>query len=367
MSDEEKIVITSDDLAERATAPPSGLSDCRPLPLWWRLLTALLVLCPPLLFPIIIGALVTARHRSLPVRHAHAFHYCCLLLVSGLLWTTLSFGLLLWSPLALLHQAAIPSAISLETFPLLPSTRVLSGREIAQELSPLVVVVHRAGNPGIPSSGAAAYFCGAGALAFAGSNGCLVVTSRHVIDALTPAAKLGGRIGVTLKDGQCASAVIAGLHRDLDLALLWVARQDARSHFIQPMRRFRTVEVGEQVYVIGHPEGLAFSLSAGLVAQTRGKDIIQISAPVSPGNSGGPVYDPNGRLVAIIQSVIDKAKSPNAENLNFAVRTDDILDAEKWALSSEGRLAVAALAAMNYEAERQTNVRGTSEPTPKGD
>ena len=49
---------------------------------------------------------------------------------------------------------------------------------------------------------------------------------------------------------------------------------------------------------------------------------IQMSAPVSPGNSGGPVFDDRGNLVAIVTSMVDKHGDPNAENLNFAVRAD---------------------------------------------
>jgi S1-C subfamily serine protease len=80
------------------------------------------------------------------------------------------------------------------------------------------------------------------------------------------------------------------------------------------------------------------------VAQKRGDDLIQISAPVSPGNSGGPVYDSDGRLVAIIQSVFDKTRSPNAENLNFAVSADDLLVPDAWMLAKEGKFALVSLA-----------------------
>ena len=83
--------------------------------------------------------------------------------------------------------------------------------------------------------------------------------------------------------------------------------------------------------------------------ETRGGDLIQMSAPVSPGNSGGPVYDIHGRLVAIVQSVFDKTKSPNAENLNFAVRADDLLIIDSWTLVKEKRFVVEAFAAMNQQ------------------
>ena len=58
------------------------------------------------------------------------------------------------------------------------------------------------------------------------------------------------------------------------------------------------------MFVIGHPEGLRFTLSTGIISQIL--RTIQISAPVSPGNSGGPVFDDKGELVAIVTSMVDK-------------------------------------------------------------
>jgi hypothetical protein len=63
---------------------------------------------------------------------------------------------------------------------------------------------------------------------------------------------------------------------------------------------------------------------------------IQMSAPVSPGNSGGPVFDDRGDLVAIVTSMIDKHGDPNAENLNFAIRADALLDRSSWIFEKSG-------------------------------
>ena len=171
---------------------------------------------------------------------------------------------------------------------------------------------------------------------------------------------IGQLVGVTLQNKQRAHATIVGLHRTLDLALLWVLRERAQAGYVQPIRRFKTVEVGEQIFVIGHPVGLEFSISGGLVAQTRGPNLIQISAPVSPGNSGGPVYDTHGQLIAVVQSVIDKTKSPNAENLNFAVRADDLLNADAWTLAEEGRIAITKLTATGDHGRGESNLPETT-------
>lgn len=263
------------------------------------------------------------------------------------------FALAIWTPTNFLKQSVEITTLSINAFPSVPSTNILTGKDIAQQLSPLVVIVHSVAPTLFPSAKQAG---GAGTIAFAGQEGCLLLTSRHVVDALSRRAGLGQLVGVTMQDGQEACSTVVGLHKTLDLALLWVPRKEAQSDFAQPIRSFKSVEVGEQVFVIGHPEGLEFSISGGLVAQTRGDDLIQMSAPVSPGNSGGPVYDTHGRLLAVVQSVFDKTKSPNAENLNFAVSADDLLNADAWTLSNKGGLAIEALNNMNKSACKESDL-----------
>lgn len=79
-------------------------------------------------------------------------------------------------------------------------------------------------------------------------------------------------------------------------------------------------QVGEHVYAIGHPQGFNSTLSEGLVSGLRdinGRKLIQISAPISPGSSGGPVVSPDGKLIGVaVLSYMD------GQNLNFAVPKD---------------------------------------------
>ena len=74
--------------------------------------------------------------------------------------------------------------------------------------------------------------------------------------------------------------------------------------------------VGEQVVVIGSPLGLEQTVSDGIVSATRlveGRTLLQITAPISPGSSGGPVLDRSGRIVAIAQAFLREGQA-----LNFA-------------------------------------------------
>ena len=73
--------------------------------------------------------------------------------------------------------------------------------------------------------------------------------------------------------------------------------------------------VGEDVVVIGAPQGLEFSLSRGVMSQLRSKgDFLQVDAAVNPGNSGGPLFDKTGCVVGVVTF-----KSQESEGLNFAI------------------------------------------------
>jgi serine protease Do len=80
----------------------------------------------------------------------------------------------------------------------------------------------------------------------------------------------------------------------------------------------RDLKVGQKVYALGNPKGLEVTLSDGLVSALRGPDgvdpIIQTTAPISPGSSGGGLFDGEGRLVGITT-----LQRPDGQNLNFAL------------------------------------------------
>lgn len=120
-----------------------------------------------------------------------------------------------------------------------------------------------------------------------------------------------------------------------DLCSVKVANFTAPAVQIAPVE---TLRVGQKIYTIGTPYGLEQTLSDGLVsALRRGKsgaiEYIQISAPTSPGSSGGGLFDEQGRLVGITTS----GMTGMAQNLNFARPAQWILD-----LPERGRLALAA-------------------------
>lgn len=75
-------------------------------------------------------------------------------------------------------------------------------------------------------------------------------------------------------------------------------------------------QIGEPVYVVGHPKGLSYSFTNGIVSGIRDintYDYIQFTAPVSPGNSGGPLLNDRGEVIGVISF-----NKPDGQSLNFA-------------------------------------------------
>lgn len=75
--------------------------------------------------------------------------------------------------------------------------------------------------------------------------------------------------------------------------------------------------IGDDIYVAGNPEGLEGTLSSGIVSAMReitGHKLLQITAPISPGSSGGPVMDAYGEVIGVAVATFKEG-----QNLNFAV------------------------------------------------
>lgn len=78
-----------------------------------------------------------------------------------------------------------------------------------------------------------------------------------------------------------------------------------------------TPEIGEKIYAIGNPKGLSGTISEGIVSGIRNienNDLIQITAPISPGSSGGPILNNDGEVIAV-----SVASLTSGQNLNFAI------------------------------------------------
>ena len=222
-------------------------------------------------------------------------------------------------------------------FPRLPATLPMSAKDVSQSLKPLVAVISPSHRSWLTNRELSTASFGAGTLLQASDEGYLFLTARHVVDG--PAfkvAKASTRGLIAMASGTWATGEVVARHRNLDLLLLWIPRESGHGEFAQPIAHPPSTTEGENVFVIGHPEGLRFTLSTGIISRLDG-NIIQISAPVSPGNSGGPVFDDKGNLVGIVTSMVDKNGDPNAENLNFSVRAEALRQVSDWNFAKAGR------------------------------
>ena len=144
----------------------------------------------------------------------------------------------------------------------------------------------------------------------------LVVTNHHVIDG-SAALELALFDGTVIQETEVLAS-----DESVDLALLRVKTDAPLVPVV--LGDSASVKVGEPVVVIGNPLGLEHTLSDGLLSARRlhaGKRYIQMTAPVSPGNSGGPVFNRYGEVIGI---TVAKIGYGAGENLNLAIPVDQL-------------------------------------------
>lgn len=137
----------------------------------------------------------------------------------------------------------------------------------------------------------------------------LIVTNHHVI--------IGASSGyVQFMDSEKHYEIggVLALDSYYDLVLLQVPGVDAPAVKLSGQNS----GVGDKIYAIGSPMGLKGTLSDGLVSGIRafeGDSIIQITAPISPGSSGGPIVNGQGELVGVAVAALSEG-----QNINFAIQ-----------------------------------------------
>ena len=130
-----------------------------------------------------------------------------------------------------------------------------------------------------------------------------VVTNNHVV-------KDAKSVSVTLDDGTELTAKVIGHDTRTDLAVLKIEGADRKFPFIQ-LGDSTAVRPGEWVVAMGNPFGLGGTVTAGIVS-AKGRDIgagpydqfIQIDAPINQGNSGGPLFTQDGRVVGVNSAIL---------------------------------------------------------------
>jgi hypothetical protein len=138
------------------------------------------------------------------------------------------------------------------------------------------------------------------------SNGDDIISNFHVV-------AFASKIIVESKSGIKTEAGIVYLNSENDIAIL---RTDEKVSNLE-LKIASKVNVGQKVFTIGNPSGLDWSISDGIISGFRtnnGSEIIQFTAPISSGSSGGGLFNTDGDLIGITTSqVVD------AQNLNFSI------------------------------------------------
>lgn len=154
---------------------------------------------------------------------------------------------------------------------------------------------------------------------FALNNG-YICTNYHVIDG----AKSIEINGVQGDFTTSYTAQVVATDKFNDLAILKVNDVDFKGFGTIPYKvKTSMAEVGENIFVLGYPMtttmGDEIKLTNGIVSSRTGfqgdVSLYQISAPIQPGNSGGPLFDNQGNLIGIVS-----AKHEGAENVGYAIK-----------------------------------------------
>jgi 2-alkenal reductase len=149
-----------------------------------------------------------------------------------------------------------------------------------------------------------------------------VVTNYHVVEGAR-------RVQVRLDSGEAVDATFVGGSPDHDLAVIRLRRVPSEIHAI-PVGYSGNLQVGQAVFAIGNPYGLARTLTTGVIsaldrrlATDTGREVlgvIQTDAAINPGNSGGPLLDSAGRLIGVNTAII--SASGSSAGIGFAVPVD---------------------------------------------
>jgi hypothetical protein len=137
----------------------------------------------------------------------------------------------------------------------------------------------------------------------------LIATNLHVLES----ASSGYVRAVATKSKGSILGVVAA-DSDNDLAVVRVSGVSAPSLSLGDDAHS---EVGESVYAVGNPSGLEGTFSQGIISGIREfqqHKLLQITAPISPGSSGGPVVNAAGSVIGVAVATIR-----SGQNLNFAV------------------------------------------------
>ena len=195
----------------------------------------------------------------------------------------------------------------------LPPLALANAREVFADASPSVIVVLAYDGDGGQQAQGSGVVIGAG----------IAITNCHVIEQAAK-VQIQQAADSHAAESYRMNAEVIVADDDKDLCLLYAADLTTPpAAKAATMGAAKRLSIGEEVYAIGAPQGLELSLSRGIVAQLRGikgkAPIIQTDAAISPGSSGGGLFNEDGELVGITTF-----RHKEGEGLTFALPAEDV-------------------------------------------
>ncbi len=149
-----------------------------------------------------------------------------------------------------------------------------------------------------------------------------VLTNYHVI---ADAVSSRGQVEVTLHNRKKYRATLVGMDRSHDLAIVQIKAPDLTPMVLGDSKN---LQVGQKVYAIGNPFGLAGTLTSGIVSSIRSvqepdgvniNEAIQTDAAINPGNSGGPLLNSHGEVIGINTMIASNPGVGQSAGIGFAI------------------------------------------------
>ncbi len=163
-----------------------------------------------------------------------------------------------------------------------------------------------------------------------------IITNWHVInraDQLSVWIKPNSMVdeNYLISEVPSYNAKLIKVNKTKDLAMLEVENLPIK---LKPVvyGKFNRIRPGQTSFAIGHPEGLLWTFTSGMISQVRpnynwryegsrhAANVIQTEAAINPGNSGGPLFNKDKELIGL------NTFTSEGENLNFAIAINDVID-----------------------------------------
>ncbi|OGV76060.1 MAG: hypothetical protein A3K19_02375 [Lentisphaerae bacterium RIFOXYB12_FULL_65_16] len=190
-------------------------------------------------------------------------------------------------------------------------------------------------------------------------SGCIVTRHGHILTSGHVVDKAQTILIATVDD--VVEAKLLGIHREADIAVLKIPGD---SHVPVAIASGSDVQLGQDVMTIGFPmpgvQGIAPKVSTGIIGSMTGlhdsKREYQISTPVQPGNSGGPLLDTCGNLVGVVYAKISdmfmlKWTGQVAQGVNYAVKAPYIRELLAAQFKDVAREATAKVSTQELDSE----------------